>query len=59
MIALAEQNKYLAESISSVRSKDGEDYGTSSLWCLVSSIERHLKRNEIPVSIIDDKQYLN
>jgi len=53
----AELNKYLAEFIHSVRSKDGEDYDPSSLRCLVSSIERHLKRNNYPVSIINDKQF--
>ena len=53
----AELNKYLAKFIHSVRLKDGGDYDPSSLRCLVSSIERHLKRNNYPVSIINDKQF--
>ena len=56
-IAPAELNKYLAEFILSVRRKDGEDYEPSSLRCLVSSLERHLKKNYYPVSIINDKQF--
>ena len=47
-IAPAELNKYLAEFILSVRSKDGEDYEPSSLRCLVSSLERHLKKKLLP-----------
>jgi len=46
MIAPAELNKCLAEFIRSVRRKDGEDYEPTSLRCLVSSIERHLKKSE-------------
>ena len=45
-IAPAELNKFLAEFIRSVRRKDGEVYEPSSSRCLVSSIERHLKKNE-------------
>ena len=51
----AELNKHLAEIIRSVRRKDGEDYEPSSLRCLVSSIERHLKKNSnYTKSIIDN-----
>ena len=53
----AELNKHLAEFIRSVRRKDGEDYEPSSLRCLVSSIERHLKKNNYTNSIIDDKEF--
>ena len=49
MIAPEELNKYLTEFIRSVRRKD-EDYEPSSLRCLVSSIERRLKKNDYPVS---------
>ena len=45
-IASAELNKFLEEFIRSVRRKDGEDYEPSSSRCLVSSIERHLTKNE-------------
>ena len=51
-----ELNKYLAEFIHSVRCKDGEDYEPSSLRCLVSSIERHLKKNNYTKCIINDKE---
>ena len=50
----AELNKHLAEFIRSVRRKDGEDYEPSSLRCLVSSIERHLKKNNYTKSIINE-----
>ena len=53
----AELNKHLAEFIRSVRRKDGEDYEPSSLRCLVSSIERHLKKNNYTKSIINDKEF--
>ena len=53
----AELNKHLAEFIRSVRRKDGEDYEPSSLRCLVSSIERHLKKNNSTKSIINDKEF--
>lgn len=56
-IAPAELNQCLAEFIRSVRRKDGEDYEPSSLRGLVSSIERHLKKNDYPASIINDKQF--
>ena len=52
----AELNKLLAEFIRSVRRKDGEDYEPSSLRCLVSSIERHLKKNKY-TKIINDKEF--
>jgi len=51
----AELKKYLAEFIRSVRHKDGEDYEPSSLRCLLSSIERHLKKINYLVSIINGK----
>ena len=53
----AELSKHLAEFICSVRRKDGEDYEPSSLRCLVSSIERHLKKNNYTKSIINDKEF--
>ena len=34
-----------------------EDYEPSRLRCLVSSLERHLKKNDYPVSIINNKQF--
>ena len=49
-IAPAELNKYLAEFIPSARRKDGEDYESSSLRCLVSSLERHFKKNDYPIN---------
>ena len=42
-IEAAEWNKHLSDFIRSVRRKDGEYYEPSSVRCLVSSIERHLK----------------
>ena len=42
-IEAAELNKHLSDFTRSVRRKDGEDYEPSSLRCLVSSIEGHLK----------------
>ena len=56
-IVPAELNKYLAEFIPSVRHKDREDYEPSSLRCLVSSLERHLKKTDYLVSIINDKKF--
>ena len=56
-ITLAELNKYLAEFIRSVRREDGEDYEPSNLRCLVSSLERYLKKNDYPVGIMNDKQF--
>ena len=56
-IAPAQLNKYLAKFIRSVGRKDGEDYEPSYLRCLLSSLERHLKKNDHPVSIINDKQF--
>ena len=46
-IATAELKKkaYLAEFIRSVRRKDGDYCESSSLRCLVSSIERYLNKN--------------
>lgn len=55
-IASAELTKYPAKFFRSFRRKD-EDYGPSSLRRLVSSIERRLKKNDYPVSIINDKQF--
>ena len=54
-IESAELNKYLAEFIRSVRRKDGEDYEPSRLRRFVSSIERHLKKNNY-TKIINDKE---
>ena len=45
------------EFICSVRRKDGEDYELSNLTCLVSSLERHLKKNVYLVNVINDKQF--
>ena len=53
----AELNKHLAEFIQSMRRKDGEDYEPSSVRCLVSSIERHLEKNNYINSIINDKEF--
>ena len=38
-----------------MRRKDGEDYEPSSLRCFVSSIERHLKKNNY-TKIIKEKE---
>ena len=56
-IAQTKLNKYLAGFIRSDRRKDGRDNNPSSLRCLVSSLERHLKKHDYPVSIINDKQF--
>ena len=39
-----------------MRRRDGEDYEPSSLRCLCSSIERHLKKNNY-TKIINDKEF--
>jgi len=49
-------DRFLAEFIRSVRRKDGE-YESSSLRSLLASVERHLKKNSYPVSIISDRQF--
>ena len=54
-IESAELNKHLAAFIRSVRRKDGEDYEPSRLRCFVSSIQRHLKKNNY-TKIINDKE---
>ena len=56
-IESVELNKHLAEFIRSVRRKDREDYEPSRLRCFVSSIERHLKKNNYTKSIINDKEF--
>ena len=56
-IESVELNKHLAKFIRSVRRKDGEDYEPSKLRCFVSSIERHLKKNNYTKSIINDKEF--
>ena len=55
-IESAELNKHLAAFIRSVRRKDGEDYEPSRLRCFVSSIERHLKKNNY-TKFINDKEF--
>ena len=37
--------------------KEGEDYEPSSLQGLVSSTGRNLKKNDFPLSIINDKRF--
>ena len=57
-IAPEELDNYLAEFIRSVKHiKDGEDYEPSSLRSLISSFERHLKKNNCPASVINDRQF--
>ena len=55
-IESAELNKHLAAFIRSVRRKDGADYEPSRLRRFVSSIERHLKKNNY-TKIINDKEF--
>ena len=55
-IESAELNKHLAAFIRSVRRKDGADYESSRLRRFVSSIERHLKKNNY-TKIINDKEF--
>ena len=51
---ILELNEYIFEFIISVRTKDGKDYGPSSLRSLLASFERHLKKNSYSASIMND-----
>ena len=52
-----ELDRYLADFIRSVRRKDGEDYEPTSLRSLIGSFERHLKNNNYPASIMNDREF--
>ena len=72
-ISPEELNMYLADFIRSFRLKDREDYESSGLTCLVSSIERYfviffascqyvalfLSRREIDVAFIFHDRFIN
>ena len=49
-----ELNRYVSESILSVKRKDGQDYEPSSLRGLFSSFNRYLKERKYSASIIED-----
>ena len=49
-----ELNRYVSEFIVSVKRKDGQDYGPSSLRGLFSSFNRYLKERKYSASIIED-----
>ena len=49
--------RYLAEFIRSVRRKDGIEYEPSSLRSLLTSVERHLKKNSYPASIFSNRHF--
>ena len=53
-IPALELNEYICEFIISVRTKDGKDYEPSSLRSLSASFERHLKKSNYSVSIMND-----
>ena len=53
-IPAAELNEFISEFIISVRTKDGNEYEPTSLWSLMASFERHLKKKGYSASIIND-----
>ena len=53
-IPAAELNEFISEFIISVRTKDGNEYETTSLRSLMASFERHLKKQGYSASIIND-----
>ena len=50
-------NEVLSMFILSVRKKDGEEYEPATLRSIVSSIDRHLKNNYYPTSIISGEEF--
>ena len=46
-----------AKFVLSVRKKNGEEYEPSSLRAFLQSIDRHLRKNGYPASILNDKEF--
>lgn len=55
----ADLDKYLAEFFSVVKRTDGMEYGAHRLSCLRSNLERFLKENNYPYSIIKSLEFFN
>ena len=53
-IPAVELNEYISQFVISVRTKDGNEYGPTSLRSLVASFERHLKKKGYSASMIKD-----
>ena len=52
-----ELNQYLCEFFVTLQKQDGSDYEPSTIECIKSSIERHLRDKYYPVSIINDRVF--
>ncbi len=50
-------NEYLSEFFVKVIKQDGSDYELSTLDCIKYSIERYLKDNNYPASIMNDREF--
>lgn len=58
-MAPADLDKVLGQFYAEVKRKDGDDYEPESLKIMQSAIERHLKENDYPVSIVRGREFHN
>lgn len=58
-MAPADLDKVLGQFYAEVKRKDGDDYEPESLRIMQSAIERHLKENDYPVSIVRGREFHN
>jgi len=58
-MAPADVDEVLAQFYAEVKRKDGDDYEPESLKIMQSAIERHLKDNNYPLSIVRGREFHN
>ena len=58
-MAPADLDEVLAQFYAEVKRKDGDDYEPESLKIMQSAIERHLKENNYPLSIVRGREFHN
>ena len=53
----AELNRLLEKFYAQVKNKNGQDYEPDSLRVMIASLDRHLKENQYPLSIVKDREF--
>ena len=56
-IELRELDEILCAFILAVKKKDGEEYEPTTLWSLVSSFDRYLRKKGYPTAIIEEQEF--
>ena len=56
-IAPVELQEIIKKFVLAVRKKNGEEYETSSIRAFIQSIDRHLRKNNYGLSVLNDKEF--